>query len=171
MSWMSDFLKHITVSRSFVFAVFVTSGVLLFGKLYFPEIINPLPERWAIVVSGALVFSSVLLLWWLIPAAGKLISSLFKRTAQFVRSQSLSELEESLLLAMANLADESLDLRSINYSEINLPKLEVLQVASALSKKGLIRINSYEENLISLTSRGRERALQIQRGHRAQEDA
>ena len=72
---------------------------------------------------------------------------------------------------MANLADESLDLRSINYSEINLPKLEVLQVASALSKKGLIRINSYEENLISLTSRGRERALQIQRGHRAQEDA
>lgn len=171
MNWISDVLKHLTVSRSFVVAIFVTSGGLLFGNLYFPKLVKPLPDQWAIAASGALIFSSVLLLWWLIPAIWNYISRLVQSVIQVLNSYSLSKLEESILLALGNLADESLDLRTINYSEINLPKLEILNLTTSLAKKGLVRINPFEENLVSLTKRGRQRALKIQRRESAASNA
>ena len=171
MNWVSDILKHLTVSRSFVVAIFVTSGVLLFGRVHFPTVIKPLPDQWHIVASGALVFTSVLLLWWIVPAIWKTISKLYNGFAQRIGGLKLSGDEKSLLIAMGHLADEALDLRFINYKEVGLTKLEVLQLSKKLSRKGLVRINFMEENLLTLTQRGRERALKLHREESQQENA
>ena len=171
MNWISEVFKHVTVSRSLVFAVFVTSAALIFGKEYFPTIIKPLPDLWAVGMSGALIFSGVLLLWWIIPAIWKSLYRSCRWLANFIRSRTLNDLEQSLLLALGNLADDSLDLRRINYSDINYSKLELLEVTRRLKGKGLVDTNFLEENLVFLTPLGRAQALKLQRRKNESENA
>ena len=171
MNWISEVFKHVTVSRSLIFAVFVTSAALIFGQEYFPNIIKPLPDLWAIGMSGALIFSGVLLLWWIVPAIWNIAFRSCKGLANFIRSRVLDDLEKSLLLTLGELADESLDLRRINYSDINHSKLEILDATRRLKSKGLVDTNFLEENLVYLTALGRAQALKLQRRKNESEKA
>lgn len=60
----------------------------------------------------------------------------------------------------------SLNLEAVDYAAVGLSKLEVLEMIHALSRKGLVSINPFSSQLVSLTARGRERALEIQRSAR-----
>lgn len=171
MNWISEVFKHVTLSRSLVFAVFVTSAALLFGRPYLPTLIKPVPELWAVGMSGALIFSGVLLLWWIVPAIWNSAYRSCKALTQFVKSRSLNELEQSMLLALGRLADESLDLRKIDFSDNDYHKLELLEVTRGLKDKGLVETNFLEENLVYLTPLGRARALKLKRRKHENENA
>ena len=56
-----------------------------------------------------------------------------------------------------------MNLEQVDYDDVGLSRLEVLQMVHALSHKGLVSVNPYSSKLVSLTARGRERALEIQR--------
>lgn len=161
MEWLFEILKHITISRSFTGAVFLTSASLLFGPNIFPDFFEPLPRDWKILSIGALIFSGVILLVWLIPALYKSIKKHISIVLKFILSRSLTDNEEALIKELANFADESLDLRQLDYTTGSVSKLEIFAIAASLSKKGLVAINPYEENLIQLSRQGRFRAIQI----------
>jgi hypothetical protein len=167
MEWLSDLLKHITSSRSLTVAVFVTSASLLFGPKWLPEFLGPLPDKWITPATGALVFSGVLLFFWLIPAAWNVGVIVVRWIARCLYSKNLTDHEQVLMLMLAELADESLNLRTLDYKNSELSKLEVLELSSCLSRKGLVNINQYDENLIALSSGGRQRVLEIKAKLRA----
>jgi hypothetical protein len=168
MQWFSDLMKHVTVSKSFAGAVFVTSAVLLFGPLLFPEALAVLPNGWRIFLVGALVFTGALLVIWSVPGLWKLVSSSVVEVIRKFRAKQLSSDEEALMHALADLADEPLDLRMLDYESLQRTKLDVMDVVRQLSDKGLVETNRFEENLVSLTPAGRKRALEVQKAAVAQ---
>lgn len=155
MEWLPDFLKQITISKSFSGAAFITSASLLFGPRFFPRLFEPLPNKWVAPATGTLVFSLALLSFWLFPEIWRGI----RWTKRYVRSRTLTKNEKFLIFLLADLANEPLDLNAL--SRQGLPKLELLEWSHSLSKKGLVVINPYNENLITLSTEGRQRALMI----------
>ena len=160
MGWLSDLMKHFTVSKSFTGAVFVTSAFLLFGSQLLPTVFEPAPDGWRVPLMGALIFCATLLLIWSIPPAWLFFSKHTKDATLYLKARTLSK-EEYLMRGLANIADESLDLRSFRYNEMGVSKLEVMSVFKKLSSKGLVEINPFDENLVKLSSSGRVRALQL----------
>ncbi len=79
------------------------------------------------------------------------------------RAQNLTEFEIGFIYELGKLADESADLRNIDYNKAPFTKLEMLDVCKSLKEKGLLNINRYEENLVYLSESGRQKALQLQR--------
>jgi len=67
------------------------------------------------------------------------------------------------LLGIAEQPTEAFNLEGVNYRNAPYTHLELLQVAYQLKRKGLVRVNSYNENLVSLSEDGRKRALELQR--------
>ena len=167
MEWLSELLKHIANSRSFTGAVFVTSGSLLIGPKWFTSYFEVLPKQWIVPTTGALIFSGVLLSFWLTPAAWKLSVKAIFWFPKYFHSRALTEHEEVLMFILADLADESLNLASLNYTTGALSKLEVLALSSSLSRKGLVTINQFSENLVTLSAQGRQRALELKAKRRA----
>jgi len=161
MQWLSDIFKHITISRPLTGAVFLTSASLLFGPNVLPGFFETLPREFKTPFIAAFIFSGVILLIWLIPSLYKTIKKHTSTALKFLLSIALTENEEALIKVLADFADESLDLRQLDYTTGAVSKLELLAIAASLSRKGLVAINPYEENLIRLSRQGRSRAIQI----------
>lgn len=47
MDWVTNFLKHLGISRSVIGAAFITSAVLYAGPRVAPAYIEPIPKEWA----------------------------------------------------------------------------------------------------------------------------
>jgi len=75
----------------------------------------------------------------------------------------LVDTEKAFLFLLARNPSKPIDLDDIDYSRAFGTKLEFHQLAKGLQRKGLVRINDWDDDLISLTEKGRERALEIQR--------
>lgn len=163
MDWIPALLKHLGLSRSIVAAAFATSLVLYLGPRVAPNYVDAVPREWAPVVVGVMVFCGFLLLVWAASALwGKLLRN-YKAGSALIASYQLSEDEAGLLHALGQNPREPLDLEAVDYAAVQLSQLEVLEMVHALSRKGLVSINPYSSKLVSLTARGRERALEIQR--------
>lgn len=166
MDWIPALLKHLGLSRSFVAAAFATSLVLYLGPRLAPNYVDPVQREWVPVVVGVLVFSGFLLLVWGAAAIwGKMLRN-YKTGSALIASYQISEDEAGLLHALGQNPREPLDLEAVDYAAVQLSQLEVLEMVHALNRKGLVSINPYSSKLISLTARGRERALEIQRNAR-----
>lgn len=161
MEWLSELVKHITLSRTLSGATFVTSASLMLGHKWLPGYIEPLPKEWGTPTSAALIFSGALLFFWLVPAVWKVGTSAIIWIPKNFLSKSLSPNEKALMQVLAKLADESLNLNHLAYQSGVLTKLEVLDVTASLARKGLLDINPFEENLVCLSSKGRRRALAL----------
>ncbi|MBX3628018.1 MAG: hypothetical protein KF892_23620 [Rhizobacter sp.] len=68
-----------------------------------------------------------------------------------------------MLLGMAENPNQVLHLANVDYQAIGKSKLEVMATLRSLHGKGLVRVNEYDDNLASLTDKGRDRALEIHR--------
>lgn len=161
MEWLSEIIKHINASITFTAALFITSTALIIGPSYYPSLFNELDGKWKIGAVGMAVFSATMIIVWLIPKLWQGAKSIFTKGSIALSSKSLSANEKDLISALGRLADESLNLRNLNYSEVGLSKLEVLALSKKLSGKGLVDINMFEENLISLSSLGRDKAIKL----------
>lgn len=82
--------------------------------------------------------------------------------------QQLSPAELGLISFMARDPSEPTNLDRIDYAQSSGTRLEYHQWASGLAKKGLVNINPYNENLLTLTPEGRETALKIQHAESSQ---
>lgn len=165
MDWLTEIIKQLQTSHAFVSAVFVVCISILLGHSFIPSIIPQVPDEWKLPLIGGLLFSSTLLLFLIIPYIWKYFSKSINNKTQEVRALSLSDHERSFLYNLAVMIEDSredfLNLGSLDYSIMNASKLELQEIVTDLSNKGLIDINFLDPNLISFTSKGRTRALEI----------
>ncbi|SRR6266481_636966 len=160
MQWLSDLIKHFTISRSLTGALFITTAVLIFGHKFYPSVIEAIPPQGSLAVQIIFIFTLwLLVLWYIGPFCGTIVSTI----CHFVydRLNRLTEHELELLFVLRQSADEYLNLRTLPRSP-NLLKLELLDISKKLRKRGIVEKNLYNENLITLTEKGRSYALRLQ---------
>lgn len=163
MDWITNFLKHLGISRSVIGAAFVTSMVLYIGPRIAPTYVDPIPKEWNSTALVVLVFSASLLVFWAWLGTWNFVKGCWRSASALIASHELSQTEQGILFAMAERPSEPLNLETINYETASISRLEVLELIHGLKRKGLVSINPYAGNLISLTQVGRQRALEIQR--------
>lgn len=163
MDWIPALLKHLAIARSAIGALFITSVVLYAGPRISPTYIDPVPKEWGPVLVAALVFSGCLLLFWGCSSAWGLAKLRWAATATHIASYQLDQLEIEVLLALGHNPSEPLNLERMDYEKLQLSRLEVVELMHGLKKKGLVSLNPFGNDLVSLTSTGRQRALKIQR--------
>lgn len=163
MDWIPALLKYLGLSKSVVAAAFVTSLVLYAGPRIAPAYIEPVPREWTPVVTAVLVSSGFPLLTWGIAGLWGRLQRYWATTSAVFASFQLNQLETQFLLALGENPREPLNLERVNYAALQLSQLEFLELLHGLARKGLVSVNSYDSRLVSLTTRGRERALDIQR--------
>lgn len=145
-------------------AIFFTTMVMYFGPVISPGNVPKLSEDLIPYLFAAMVLSGTLLVLWTLSAVWGGIRQVIKDSAKGVSSWCpLSESETAILFLMAQNPTISLNLDHIDYSRAPGTKLEFHQLTKALERKGLVSINSYNDDLVSLTERGREKALKIQK--------
>ncbi|MDN3699358.1 hypothetical protein QWY97_18735 [Vibrio cortegadensis] len=163
MNWVSEIFKNVTVSKTLTGACCITGLALLITPTIFPNILEPLPKAWATVVLGVTVFSGCLQVFWGLSYSKIAILALLSDKAQKARSKNLSKLELSLINQLGEVVDEWWDIRNINYSSAPFTKLEILEACRVLEGKGLLKINSFHETKVRLSSNGRIKALELQK--------
>lgn len=163
MDWIPSLLKYLGLSRSIVAASFVTSLVLYLGPRFMPSYVDAVPAEWSPAVVGVLVFSGFLMLVWGASQFWGWLRRNYKESSAIVASYQLSDDESEFLHALGEDPRNPLNLEQVDYDAVGLTRLEVLQMVHALNHKGLVSISPYSSKLVSLTARGRERALEIQR--------
>ena len=166
MDWLPTLLKHLAISRSVVGAGFFASAVLYFGPRIAPAYVDRVPNEWAFALVGALAFSASLLFFWFVSSVWISSKRQWTRIKDMFSSCEVSQTEVNALHALGENPSEPLNLESIDYVSLSMSRLEVLELVGNLEKKGLVSINPYGPNLISLTAPGRQRALEIQQASR-----
>lgn len=163
MEWLPALLKHLSIARSGVLALFVASAALYFGPRFIPAYFDTLPQEWSFAVVGIFIFSACLILLWGLSYTWTVIKEVGRGLTTVFSALWLNDLERDLLLALAEHPTDPINLERVNYSEVNFNRLELLQASSQLRRKGLAQANPLDENLITLTENGRKRALKLQR--------
>ena len=163
MDWLADILKNLTISKTLVAAAFVTSVVMYVGPILFPDGAPKLQSEFVPYLFGAMVLTGCLLLFWALAALWSLIRTSMHSAARVLADSSLSEPETALLFFMATDPTQPINLDNVDYSSAPGTKLEFHHWTKQLEAKGLARINEWDDNLVSLTDKGRTRALQIQK--------
>ena len=162
MSWLGDLIKHLSLSRSFTGAVFVSSLVLLTGPKLVPEAFDAVPAQWRWAVVAACLFSGVLLLIWAVPPLVKATLTAPGRLWNNPRFNPPTDQENAFILYLGkNHPNDACNIDNLNHAVIS--KLELIHISASLQRKGLVRVNEYMDDLVSLTERGRVYALQLVR--------
>jgi hypothetical protein len=160
VEWLSDLIKHLTISRSVTGAIFVTALVMTIGSSFFPGVVPSLPAQWSPAAFAALIFSGSLLLFW---SLGGIWGITARGIGAAFRARAASNLrgdEAVLLHELGRDPNCSLNLEYVNYARIGIPKLELLDTVHRLQNKGLVEFDGY---LVSVTLAGQKRALDLQR--------
>ena len=163
MDWITDIIKHMTVSRTVTGAAFITSAVLLFGHQLYPTYIESVPEGWSWAVLTMFVFTSCLIGTWAGQGCYKFVFSIISKVKNSRPLAAIDENEKNLLYLLAKSANRPLNLEELFHSSRGqVSKLNLLHVADQLAQKGYVTKNPFEENLVSLTKRGRVNALEVE---------
>lgn len=129
---------------------------------------GPSFKRMGICCNSILIFSGFLLFTWAISGIWGSTKRKLAAASEIINSLKLSQDEVNLLYFLGEHPSEPLNLDRVNYEAISLARLEVLDLVHNLKKKGLVSLNPYSSSeLVSLTSSGRQRALEIQRASKA----
>lgn len=160
MQWLSDLIKHLAISKAFAFAVFVTATTLLFGPQFLPEQIQGLQPEWKNVAMAAMIFSGTYIALWSMRWAWSLVARA-KEIFTYFTARNLTEGDQLFLWLIATQRYETLNLCLHDYEPGKITRLEVIHHAKRLSRLGLVRISEHDESIISLTERGKKRAVRI----------
>ena len=162
MTWLTDLIKHLSLSKSFTGALFITSLAILAGPELSPELFDPVPAYWRWLVVASCIFSFTLLAFWAAPPVFLGVVSVPNRVRNNPRVNPPTKVENAFLYYMGeNYPNGICNIDAIDHS--NISKLELLQLCKSLNRKGMISINTYDDDIVSLTERGREYALQLTR--------
>lgn len=163
MDWLKDIIKDLAISKALVASIFFTSVVMYLGPIFASKYVPALPKEFVPYLFATMILTGCLLALW--GAAGLWSASRagIRKAVGTLTNQSLVDAEQAILFLLAENPSEPINLDNIDYSRAPGTKLEFHQLAKGLERKGLVRINNWDDNLISLTEKGRERALEIQR--------
>ncbi|MGF6265453.1 hypothetical protein OKW34_000231 [Paraburkholderia youngii] len=164
MDWLPALLKHLRIARSAIAAAFVTALVLLIGPRVASVYLPQTPVSWVPVLVAVCVFTGCLLAIWFVEA----VWLKTKRTISTVKASrglkaDLDEMETTLVYVMGRNPADPFNLDHVNYAAVSTTRLEVMEVMERLSNKGLVNVNPFAENLVTLTDVGRKRALELHR--------
>lgn len=162
MDWLADILKNLTISKALVASVFISSVIMYFGPMLAPSDVPGLQKELVPYLFAVMVLTACLLLFWGLAAFWNLTMTSMRSAARALDS-SLSEPEVALLFVMAKDPTQPINLDNIDYSKAPGTKLEFHHWTKKLEAKGFAQINEWDDNLISLTHLGRNKALEIQR--------
>lgn len=162
MNWVADILKNLTISKALVASVFITSVIMYFGPMLAPSNVPKFQTELVPYLFAVMVLTACLLFFWGLTALWNLTKTSMRSAARALDS-SLSEAEEALLFVMAKDPTQPFNLDNIDYSQAPGTKLEFHHWTKKLEAKGFAQINEWDDNLISLTHSGRNKALEIQR--------
>ncbi|MEF1312388.1 hypothetical protein QTO01_20255 [Vibrio mytili] len=165
MNWISDIFKDITVSKTLTAACFIMGLSLLTAPRLFPSMFEAVPKVWATGLLGLVVFSGCLLTFWGIHFVINKIVGFMRSIAQYFRSQNLTSLELGFIYRLGQFSDTSTNLDDVDYRNAEFSKLELLDTCRTLNEKGLLDINVWNENLVSLSESGRKKALELHKAH------
>lgn len=164
VEWLSELIKHITISRSFTGAVFITAGSVLFSPKWLPNYVEAPPKEWIPYATGIAIFSGSLLLFWLIAALWDISATGVRVFRSQRKSPSkLSVRDHSFLQMLSECEDESVDMNSLQYGTGANSKLEIHELVDQLAKRDLLYRNGFGVNLVGLTDEGRRAVLAVQR--------
>lgn len=161
MNWISDLIRHLAISRLFTVAVFIAPATLLFGHYYLPSQIPEIKDTWRLLALATVVFSGTYLVFWLAQWLYGLARLTKNAVAYTFCSGELGAADESLIELIAQQPYECLNLLAINREPEKITRLEYIQQAKLLSKKGFVEISPNDENIISLTERGKRYAVEL----------
>ncbi|WP_305812533.1 hypothetical protein [Photobacterium leiognathi] len=164
MNWISELFKNITVSKTLTSACFITCLTLLALPSYLPDIFEQLSKTWATVALAITVFTGCLIFFW----GGSLLKAtlldFISLKIQESRAKKISDDEIKLIFFLGTYyADKPFDLREFDYEKASFTKLGVLAICNSLKDKGLLRINTFNENVVYLSDSGRKKALELQK--------
>ena len=171
MDWLADIIKNLTISKTLVAAIFVTSMVMYFGPIFAPGTVPKLQLEYVTYLFAVIVLTGVLLLFWGLAATWNLTMAGMRGAARSFRNPNLSQSEGDLLFFMADDPTQPIDLDRIDYLRTGVTKLEFHQLAKQLQEKELVNINPWNENILTLTDLGRGRALEIQQAKKRRDSA
>jgi hypothetical protein len=158
MSWVSDVLKHLGVSKVFVVAIFSASAILVLGPRVWPNDIPDAGVQWKVVAIASLVFSGVYVVAWISQAIWWGWIQFKNGVLVGYRSKTLTNEEIVVLCEVAKHPHETLNLRTLNFDGHTDAKLKLMREAKRLQRKGLVRIVD-GDSIIYLTERGKDRTL------------
>lgn len=172
MNWIPSLLKHLSIARSAIVAVFVTAAALYVGPRIAPGYIDKGSQPWSLTVQISLIFTGCLVVIWSWEFLSKIVLGWGKKLSMYYKSKKLNGDEKGLLLAMGENPRNPLNLEAINFRSEGFPlsELELLHLLSGLCDKGLVSMNTFYSNLYSLTYRGRNAALEIARSESVKEN-
>ena len=163
MDWLADIIKNLAISKTLIAAIFVTAAVMYFGPILAPGNIPALQNEFIPYLFAVMVLTGCLLALWGIAGIWYVSRAGLQKTTSALTSSSLVDAERAILFLLAKDPSQPINLEKINFSRAPGTKLEFHQLAKGLEGKGLVSINDWDDNLISLTEKGRARALEIQR--------
>ena len=166
MDWLRDLIKHLEVSRTLVAAIFFTTAVMVLGPIYVPHLIPTVPPPWNAGTFAAMVLTGCLLVLWALQGSWKVALRKLGQASSALTTPPITGEERDVLLGMSSNPMEPLNLGTIDYDRAPFTRLEVQSVMRSLQRKGLVCINEWSSDLVSLTEEGQERALQLQRESR-----
>ena len=97
MSWLSDLLKNLTVSRSAAGALFLATLLLIVLPRRFPAVFQPVPNQWAWLVVGLCIFSCALLVFWSAQAVVSAVRRLPALARSAIPQQPSTDVEATIL--------------------------------------------------------------------------
>ena len=163
MQWLTDLIKHITISKILAGALFITSSILLWGPKILPAILDPTPQEWRWFILCIFIFSLSLLVLWSVMPVYRFFRAIGLLVVRHPLFNTPSQIEEILLeLIGRRLANDWLDLNDAASKDGDgISKLELLALSKSLEKKGLLEIYRYDEDRVKLTPHGRNHALTL----------
>jgi len=162
MNWLPELLKNLSVSRSFAGALFIATACMLALPVLFPTRFPGVPDEWRWLVGGLALFSGALLTLWCFAGIWRLIAKTPAALRSALPERELDDLESSFLALLGKRdPNGALNLEDLDQSEIS--KLEMYQMCKGLESRGFVELNPWHSELVSLTDKGRRKALLILR--------
>lgn len=166
MNWLPELLKSLSVSRSVASALFIATVCMLALPVLFPSRIPAVPDEWRWLVAGLALFSGSLLLLWSISGIGKALVKAPAALRRALPERGLTTLEASFLALLgSHEPNGALNLADLDQSKIS--KLEMFQMCRGLESLGFLELNPWHSELVSLTDKGRAKALLVLRQAKA----
>ncbi len=156
MQWLSDLIKHLTISKPLAGASFITSGVLIFGRKFFPNAIDGVPSQWNWLVIVVFIFSLSLFVIWYVPSFLAQSFHWMRKLEIFTRP---TQSESRFLQFMAKQGDNTVHLSDVHRRNPATSMLDLLDTSAKLIWKGYIEEVNYDETRVKLTLKGRKYVL------------
>lgn len=161
MDWLPMLLKHLSIARSAILALFIATAVMYFGPIFYPTYIAPLSPNWTNLLLGIVVLSGVLILVWCVEFLFSFLTKPLSKLRSFRLRKSLSNVEIHLMLSMSENPHSTLHLGDIKRLE-NCSRNDYLFGANNLVNKGFARL-SLDRNSVWMTEKGIECAHALEK--------